>query len=177
VVLAEYPSPNFQETRALELLQRTGLHTPLIYLIQTMSRQTTADFNNQNTGYCVDMENLGHLPVVIRRILSESKLREQCDRAEKKLRHSEARYRALAGNPTYGICRWNVEGKFLDVNQALVTMLGYTSKRDLMTEDSMGAIIRDPSRRRQILERSSSENRVAPIEIHLQRRHDSKSAT
>jgi len=51
-------------------------------------------------------------------------LRVERDRAEKHLRHSEARYRALVGNLNYGICRCGAEGKFLDVNQTLVTMLG-----------------------------------------------------
>jgi PAS domain-containing protein len=50
------------------------------------------------------------------------------DRAEKKLRHSEARYRALAGNLNYGICRCSVEGRFLEVNEAMTSMFGYGSK-------------------------------------------------
>ena len=79
---------------------------------------------------CIEMENVGHLPVAIRRVLGESKLREERDRAERKLRHSQARYRALVGNLAYGMCRWNMEGKLMDVNQALVTMLGYPSKRN-----------------------------------------------
>ena len=103
-------------------------------------------------------------------VLSEKQLREQRDRAEKKLRHSEARYRALVGNVTYGMCHWNMQGKLLDVNQALVTMLGYTSKNELMTEDLTGAIFRDPSIRNQILEGSGSKNRVEPVEIDWKRR-------
>jgi PAS domain S-box-containing protein len=41
------------------------------------------------------------------------------------LRHSRSLYRALADNPSYGICRCDAEGKFIDVNQTLVLMLGY----------------------------------------------------
>ncbi len=68
------------------------------------------------------------------------------------------------------MCHWNMEGKLLDVNQALVTMLGYTSRKELMTEDLTGAIFRDPSIRNQILEGSGSENRVEPVEIDWKRR-------
>ncbi len=53
----------------------------------------------------LDMDHIGHLPVAIRRALSENNLREERDQTEKKLRHSEARYRALVGNLTYGMCR------------------------------------------------------------------------
>ncbi len=86
------------------------------------------------------------------------------------MRHSEARYRALVGNLAYGICHWGVEGKLLDVNQALVTMLGYTSRKELVANDVTGAIIRDSAARAQILERSGPDNRVAPLEIDWKRR-------
>src|SRR6267143_145723 len=47
---------------------------------------------------CIEMDSIGHLPVAIHRALDEKALRDQRDRAEKDLRRSEARYRALAGN-------------------------------------------------------------------------------
>jgi PAS domain-containing protein len=73
------------------------------------------------------------------------------DRAEKKLRHSEARYRALAGNLNYGICRCSVEGRFLEVNQAMISMLGYGSKEELLSLDIACNPIQDPSQRAQLL--------------------------
>ena len=73
------------------------------------------------------MEAIGHLPVAVRRALNEKSLRRERDRAEKELRRIEAHYRALAGNLSYGICRCSHNGSFLDVNQALLSMLGYSS--------------------------------------------------
>jgi PAS domain S-box-containing protein len=66
---------------------------------------------------------------------------------EKALRHSEAHYRALVENPTYGIFRFDLEGRFLVVNDALVAMLGYDSKEDLKTANLITDIIRDPIER------------------------------
>jgi diguanylate cyclase (GGDEF)-like protein/PAS domain S-box-containing protein len=170
VVLAEYPSPNWQGTSVLDLLRQMNRHIPLIFLTQTMEAETAAELIAQGADDCVEMENVGHLRIVIRRILSERKLREQRDRAKKRLWHSEARYRALAGNLAYGICRWSMEGKFLDANQALVTMLGYASRKELMAEDLTGAIVRDPSTRKQILQSSGPENPAQPLEIGWKRR-------
>ena len=48
-------------------------------------------------------------------------------RNEEALRRSEARYRSVVQSAVYGIYRSSLEGKFLDVNPALVTMLGYGS--------------------------------------------------
>ena len=170
VVVAEYPAPNWQGTNGLELLQKMEKSVPLIYVTYINQAETMAKLIIKGAADCIEMENIGHLPAAIRRVLTESKLREQRDQAERKLLHSEARYQALVGNFTYGICRWNTRGQFLDVNQALVTMLGYASKKELMTEDLIGAIIRDPSTRNQVLERSSPQNQVKPLEIDWKRK-------
>ena len=48
-------------------------------------------------------------------------------RNEQALRRSEARYRSLVQSSVYGIYRSSLEGRFLDVNPALITMLAYGS--------------------------------------------------
>ena len=170
IVIAEYPAPNWQGTQALELLQQMEKSVPLIYVTFVKQPEIMANLITKGAADCIGMENVGHLPAAMRRILSERKLREERDRAQKKLRHSEARYRALVGNLTYGFCRWNLEGRLLDVNRALVMMLGYPSRKELMTEDLTGAIIRDPSTRNQILANSGPENRVKLPQIDWKRK-------
>jgi len=170
VVVAEYPAPNWQGTQALELLQQLDKGVPLIYVTYIDQAETIAKLITKGAADCIEMGNIGHLPVAIRRVLGESNLREQRDQAEKKLRHSQARYRALVGNLAYGMCRWNMEGKLVDVNQALVTMLGYPSKKELMADGLTGIIFRDPSIRNQILEGGRSGNQLKPVEIDWKRR-------
>jgi PAS domain S-box-containing protein len=53
--------------------------------------------------------------------------------SQEALRESAARYRGLFENATYGIGTTTVAGKFLDVNPALVAMLGYGSTTELLT--------------------------------------------
>jgi diguanylate cyclase (GGDEF)-like protein/PAS domain S-box-containing protein len=170
IVVAEYPAPNWQGTQALELLQQLDKGVPLIYVTYIDQAETIAKLITKGAADCIEMGNIGHLPVALRRVLGESNLRGQRDQAEKKLRHSQARYRALVGNLAYGMCRWNMEGKLVDVNQALVTMLGYPSKKELMAEGLTGIIFRDPSIRNQILEGGHSDNQVKPVEIDWKRR-------
>ena len=52
--------------------------------------------------------------------------------AERALRRSGADYRAIVEQATYGIYRSSLEGRFLKVNPALVTMLGYDSEAQLL---------------------------------------------
>src|SRR5258708_16584144 len=56
-------------------------------------------------------------------------------RNEQALRRSEARYRSLVQSSVYGIYRSSLEGRFLDVNSALITMLGYGSAEQVLTLD------------------------------------------
>src|SRR5208282_3251269 len=53
-------------------------------------------------------------------------------RYEEALRRSEARSRSLILNAAFGICRCTLSGRFLDVNPALIAMLGYASVEDLL---------------------------------------------
>jgi len=55
--------------------------------------------------------------------------------AEKKLRESEEKYRLLFENSLDGVYRTTLEGKYIDVNPALVKMLGYGSREELLKID------------------------------------------
>jgi len=108
--------------------------------------------------------------VAVHRALDEKALREERDRAQIGLRHSEARYRALAGNLSYGICRCDLDGKFLEVNEAIVKMLGYDSKEELLGVNLASELIQDPGRRAQLLGQSAPQGSADPIEIAWKRK-------
>ncbi len=55
--------------------------------------------------------------------------------AEELLRQSEAKYRNLIETMPDGVYRSTPEGKFIEVNDAMVKILGYESKEDLMSID------------------------------------------
>jgi diguanylate cyclase (GGDEF)-like protein/PAS domain S-box-containing protein len=170
VVLAEYPSPNWQGTQALEVLQLSDRQIPCIFLTDKMQLETEAELIRKGAVDCVGMDHIGHLPVAVRRALSDNKLREERDRTEKKLRHSEARYRALVGNLAYGMCHCSVQGEFMDVNQALVTMLGYPSRAELLAVNLASDILSDPSKRAQLLGHSAEHDHADPLEADWKRK-------
>jgi diguanylate cyclase (GGDEF)-like protein/PAS domain S-box-containing protein len=170
LVVAEFPSPNWQETQALELLYRSKRQIPLIFVGRILQRETVAEFITRGAYDCIEMGHIGHLPVAVHRALDEKALRDERDRAENGLRHSEARYRALAGNLSYGICRCDLDGKFLEVNEAMVKMLGYASKEELLAVNLVSALIQDADNRAQLLGQSGQQGLVDPIEIEWRRK-------
>ncbi len=170
IVLAEYPIPEWQRTLMGDLLRRNGRNIPVIFVAHKMEPGATADLIAKGAADCVDMDNLGQLPVAIRRAFTESTLRAERNRIEKKLQRSEAHYGALMGNAAFGICRCGMEGQFMDVNWALVTMLGYESKEELLGSKLAAEILYDPSKRSQLLTEPGENARVDPLETAWSRK-------
>src|SRR5467141_2045996 len=170
LVVAEYPSPDWRETQALELLHLSNRQIPLIFVSSTLQRETVAEFITKGAYDCIEMGRIGHLPVAVHRALDEKALRDDRDRAKNGLRHSEARYRALAGNLSYGICRCDLDGKFLEVNEAMVKMLGYASKEELLGVNLASGLIQDPVKRAQLLGQPDQQGSVDPLEIEWKRK-------
>src|SRR5467141_3294823 len=170
LVVAEYPRPNWQETQALELLSRAKRQIPLIFVGRILQRETVAALITRGAYDCIEMGHIGHLPVAVHRALQEKALRDERDRAHNSLRHSEALYRALAVNLSYGICRCDLDGKFLEVNEAMVKMLGYASKEELLAVNLASGLIQDPGKRAQLLGQPDQQGSVDPLEIEWKRK-------
>jgi len=170
IILAQHPIANWQGIQPLEVLRHMKRHVPLVFVGDEMPLETVAELVIEGAADCIQMDHVGHLPVAVRRALSENSLREERDHAEEKLRHSEAHYRALVGNLSYGICRCSLDGKFLDVNPALVGMLGYTSKEELLATDVASEILCDPCKRAQMLGHSGEEGQADPVEVEWKRK-------
>ena len=65
-------------------------------------------------------------------------------RYEEALRHSEARYRSLILSAVFGIYRCTLGGRFLDVNPALISMLGYGSVEEVLALDARREVYVNP---------------------------------
>jgi PAS domain S-box-containing protein len=78
-------------------------------------------------------------------------LREQITerkRAEEELRESEARYRSLFDRVPVGLYRTTPEGQVIDINPALVQMLGYPDRESLLTVNASDVYVNVKDRQR-----------------------------
>ncbi|MFZ1916557.1 MAG: PAS domain S-box protein [Terriglobales bacterium] len=91
-------------------------------------------------------------------------------RTEQALRQSEEKYRELFENAPYGIFRSQLDGALLDVNPALVEMLGYSSKEELLTRNLSHDIYEVPADRRAILDSYGPSGRVNGCEVNWKRK-------
>src|SRR5579864_1462340 len=170
VIVSDYSMPSWTGMEALEHLRQVNQEIPFILATRNLDEGMTDAFIRKGAFDCVDKNRLNRLPLAVALALEEKTRREERDHAEKELRHSEAHYRALAENPTYGICRFDVDGRFLDVNEALVAMLGYECKDELMAVNLGTEIIRDPIERAQLFESYRQTGQVDLIEVEWKRK-------
>jgi two-component system, cell cycle sensor histidine kinase and response regulator CckA len=80
-------------------------------------------------------------------------------RGEEALRESEARYRGLVNNATYGIYWVTLDGDLRDANPALVQMLGYESIEELLDIDNTLLLYRDSAVREAVANRYRNHDR------------------
>jgi diguanylate cyclase (GGDEF)-like protein/PAS domain S-box-containing protein len=171
VVVAEYPSPSWKGSQALQLLHQTVQEVPLLFVTTIMASESIAQLTAEGAFDYVEQEHLAQLPMAVRRVLNEKKLRAELEEAGKALRHSQSLYRALVENPAYGICRCDTEGKFLDVNQALLAMLGYESKEELLVANRASEITLDLGLGAPSAGNSPESVRIEPVEIEWKRKN------
>ena len=97
-------------------------------------------------------------------------------RHEQALRDSEVRYRSLVQSAVYGIYRSTLEGHFLDVNPALISMLGYDSAGEVRALDPQKDIYVRGEDRLRLRSEYERRRRLDNVEVKWKRK-DGKAIT
>jgi two-component system, cell cycle sensor histidine kinase and response regulator CckA len=94
-------------------------------------------------------------------------------RNEEALRRSEARYRSLVQRAVYGLYRSSVEGKFLDVNPALTSMLAYDSAEEVLALDPKRDVFLNPEEQSRLMSEFHRKGLLDNIEVKWKRKDGS----
>jgi diguanylate cyclase (GGDEF)-like protein/PAS domain S-box-containing protein len=170
VVIAEYLGSQCNGPQGLQLLHQALQEIAVIFLTPRFGSESIVELTAEGSFEYVERENIAHLPMVVRRALNHKELREELAEAKKALQHSQSLYRALEDNPTYGIYRCDAEGKVLDVNQTLVTMLGYGSKEELLAANQAFEVIPNFRNGSLFAGLIPETKRIEPVEIEWKRK-------
>ncbi len=85
--------------------------------------------------------------------------------ADMAARRSGAKYKSLVEHAAYGIYISSIEGRFLDVNPALVRMLGYDSEDELLDLDLADAVYADPTDRNHAIAQFRDAQLISGLEM------------
>jgi len=91
-------------------------------------------------------------------------------RNEQALRRSEVRYRSLVQTAVYGIYRSSLEGRFLDVNPALIGMLGYNDALEVLALDPQKDVFVDPAEYNRLVDEFRRTGRMDGFEVRWKRK-------
>ncbi len=155
-------SPHRKGSRALDWMGvplKVGNHTFGAIVVQTYSK---------NIRYGARDKEI--LTFVARQIASAVEIK----RNEQALRRSEARYRSLVQSSVYGIYRASLEGRFLDINPALITMLGYSSAEEVLLLDPEKDVFANPGEHKRLMDEFLRRGRMDGVEAKWKRRDGSQ---
>lgn len=170
VLLVEFPNPSCKAPETIALLRRIAQQIPLILLTPHFGTEFLGKLGEQGSFEYVAREHLAHLSSAVRRALNDKKLRDELEDARRALQHSQSLYRALVDNPAYGIYHCDAEGELLEVNQALVTMMGYDSKEQLLAANRVSVIIPNLLKSIPFTAGSGERLQIEPIESEWMRK-------
>jgi two-component system cell cycle sensor histidine kinase/response regulator CckA len=91
-------------------------------------------------------------------------------RNEEALRRSEVRYRSLVQTAVYGIYRSSLEGYFLDVNPALIGMLGYNSALEVLALNPQKDVFAEPREYAQLVDEFRRTGGIDGFEVRWKRK-------
>ncbi len=91
-------------------------------------------------------------------------------RNEEALRRSEVRYRSLVQTAVYGIYRSSLEGYFLDVNPALIGMLGYNSALEVLALNPQKDVFSEPREYARLVDEFRRTGGIDGFEVRWKRK-------
>jgi PAS domain S-box-containing protein len=104
--------------------------------------------------------------VIVNRNITERK------RAEEALRRSEADFRSVVEDAPYGIYRASITGRFLQVNPAVLKMLGYEQEHELLERDLAADIFRHDGEYQHLADLLMRTEEVKDIEMEWKKKDD-----
>ena len=135
IVLSDCSMPGFSAVAALEVLQAAGRDLPFIIVSGTIGEEAAVVALKAGAHDFLIKGRPARLGPAIERELREATHRSEQREAKEALRASESQYRSLVEHAVFGLFRSTAAGRFLTVNPALVTMLGYDSPAELLEID------------------------------------------
>ncbi|MEW5798123.1 MAG: PAS domain S-box protein [Bacteroidota bacterium] len=110
------------------------------------------------------------------RIVAQGIFRDITERkaTEEALRRSEEKYRSLFEESKDGIYISTYYGKFIDVNPAMVELLGYETKEELLALDIKKDVYYNPSDREKLKKAFANKSYVKDLELSLRRKDGSE---
>ena len=138
VVISDYYMPRFQAPDALALLRKRGSDVPFVIVSGKVGEELAVEVMKAGAHDYIMKDNMTRLCATIERGIKEAEVRRERKRAEETLRESEERFRGTFHQAAVGIAHVAPGGRWLNVNDRLCEIVGYS--REELLERTFGDI-------------------------------------
>jgi PAS domain S-box-containing protein len=125
MVIADYSSPRFDVSRALQILKEKGSDIPFIMVTGTICETTAIDCMQKGASDYLFRDRLTRLGHSVAQALSNNGAVSGRERADEILKRSEERYKNIIDNIHEGYFEVNLAGNFTFFNDSLCRIFGY----------------------------------------------------
>ena len=126
LILSDYSLPAYNGREALEFVNKTSPETPVIMVTGALGEEAAVELLKAGAKDYVLKDRITRLPFAIERVLAEAENAKARHESERLLRESEERFRNVLEHAPTGISVATLDGRFVEVNQSLCKLLGYT---------------------------------------------------
>ncbi len=138
VVLCDHSMPRFDSFEALAVLHASGLEIPLIIVSGAIGEEAAVSAIRAGAADYVSKDRLGRLGAVVRACLDHVEERRAREAAELGMREAQERFRRAFDEAPIGMAMLDLDGRFVQVNEALCEITGYA--REQLEATSLEAI-------------------------------------
>jgi PAS domain S-box-containing protein len=131
IILSDYTLPLFNGMQALNIRQELAPLTPFILVTGTNNEEIAVGSMKAGADDYILKDNLTRLGQAIRSAIDKYKYIRSKKEAEEALLESEDLFRTSFENAAIGVCMIDTKGKFVNINNTLCNMLGYTKEEML----------------------------------------------
>ncbi|NET05846.1 MAG: PAS domain S-box protein [Symploca sp. SIO2B6] len=124
IILSDYTMPQFNASRALELLQEQGLDIPFIVVTGTITEATALELTQSGASDYLIKDRMARLGRAVAQAIEEKQLRQEKQKAELAQRTSETRFQAIFNQTFQFIWLLTPQGKIQEANQTALDFSG-----------------------------------------------------
>ena len=139
LVLSDYNLPSYNGRSAVEYAQQKYPDLPVVMVTGALGEEAAVELLKAGARDYVLKDRIARLPFAIDRVLKEVENARARRESERQLRISEARFRNTLEHAQGGIGVASVDGRFIEVNQSICRLLGY-SRDELLQLDLIDVI-------------------------------------